>query len=145
MYETLDVDEVAGALKVSISLLVRRMRQLTDDTALTIPEMAALARLDRGGPATSSALAKQEQISPQAMGMTLAGLESRGLVERRADPDDGRRVVMSMTDTGRRRLWDRRAARTQQLAKAMAAGFTRAELATLAAAAPLIERLAGAL
>jgi DNA-binding MarR family transcriptional regulator len=145
MNEVPDVDEVAGALKVSISLLIRKLRQLTDDTGLTVPEMAALARLDRGGPTTSSALARLEQISPQAMGATLAALQARGLVERRPDPDDGRRVVMSMTDAGRRRLTDRHSARTQQLAKALTGGFTVDELRTLAGAAPLIERLAGAL
>src|ERR1700677_2604039 len=97
-----DADQVAAALRVSVGLLVRRLRQVTRDGELTLPETAALARLDRGGPTTPSALAKLEQISPQSMGATLAALEARGLLKRRADPADGRRAVMSVTESGRR-------------------------------------------
>ena len=75
-----DVTEVAAALRVSIGLLLRRLRQVRPDGELSLPETSALARLDRSGPATSSALAKLEQISPQSMGATLAALEARGLV-----------------------------------------------------------------
>jgi DNA-binding MarR family transcriptional regulator len=137
-----DPHEVAAAIRVSIGLLRRRLRQLPVEGELTLPETAALARLDRGGPATPGALAKQEQISPQSMGATLAGLETRGLVERHADPGDGRRAVMSLTTAGRQVLQDKRNARTQQLAQALSAGFTRDELSQLMTAAPLLERLA---
>ncbi len=137
-----DVHEVAGALQVSIGLLRRQLRQAQAERELTLAETAALARLDRGGPATPSALAKLEQISPQSMGATLGALELRGLVKRHPDPEDGRRAVMSLTESGRRVLRNRRNARTQQLAKALSTGFTRSELNQLMAAAPLIERLA---
>jgi len=137
-----DVRDVAAALRVSIGLLLRRMRQVRVEGELTVPETSALARLDRNGPATSSALAKLDQISPQSMGATLSALEARGLVERRPDAKDGRRVVLSVTEAGRQVLRDKRDARTAQLAQALAAGFTRDELRQLTAAAPLLERLA---
>jgi DNA-binding MarR family transcriptional regulator len=145
MDQELDVAQVAGALRMSMGLLVRRLRQVKAEGELTLPESSALSRLDRGGPATSAALAKLEQISPQSMGATLAGLQSRGLVERRPDPADGRRVVLSVTAAGLQVLRNRRSARTEQLARALSAGFTRAELRQLMAAAPLIERLAQSL
>jgi DNA-binding MarR family transcriptional regulator len=134
--------EVAAALRVSIGLLVRRLRQASVPGELSIPETSALARLDRGGPATASALARLEQISPQSMGATLGQLEERGLVGRRADPQDGRRVVLSVTDAGRELLNSRRSARTEKLAQALADGFSPAELSHLQAAVPLLERLA---
>ncbi|HEX7661283.1 MAG TPA: MarR family transcriptional regulator [Pseudonocardiaceae bacterium] len=138
----LDVDEIARTLMVGISLASRRMRQLRLNDEVTPPEISALARLDRGGPTTSSALAKQEQISPQSMGATLAGLEARGLVARHPDPDDGRRVILSLTDAGRNVLRNRRTAKVETLAKALSGGFSETELARLKVAAPLIERLA---
>jgi DNA-binding MarR family transcriptional regulator len=107
-----------------------------------MPESAALTRLDRGGPATASGLARLEQISPQSMGATLGALEARGLVERRADPADGRRAVMSVTEAGRQVLHSKRSARAQQMARALSAGFTPAELRELMAAVPLLDRLA---
>jgi DNA-binding MarR family transcriptional regulator len=140
-----DVNEVAGALHLSLGMLVRRLRQVRVPGQLTLPEMSALTRLDRGGPTTAGALAKTEQISPQSMGTTLAALERRGLVERRADPADGRRVVLSVTGAGRQVLRDKRDARAQQLAQALSSGFTDRELRLLRDAAPLIERLAQSL
>jgi DNA-binding MarR family transcriptional regulator len=142
MREALDVNEVAGALRVSVGLLVRRLRQLKAEGEITLPESSALARLDRGGPATSSELARREQISPQSMGATLATLEARGLVGRRSDPADGRRAVMSITPHGERVMRARRDSSTRRLAQALSTGFTVAELDQLKAAIPLLERLA---
>ena len=137
-----DANDVAVALRVSIGLLTRRLRQVQAEGELTLPETSALVRLDRGGPATPSALARLEQISPQSMGATLGALEARGLIGRRPDPGDGRQAIISLTEAGLRVLRNRRSARTEQLAKALSAGFTRPELEQLMAAAPLIERLA---
>jgi DNA-binding MarR family transcriptional regulator len=107
-----------------------------------LSETSAIARLDRGGPTTPGALARQEQISPQSMGATLGALEARGLIERAADPADGRRAVMSITDAGRQLLRSRRTAKVQQLSRALSTEFTPGELDQLAAITPLLERLA---
>jgi DNA-binding MarR family transcriptional regulator len=141
MVEDLDVPTVASALQMSIGLFVRRLRQSPVQADLSLPQMSALSRLERAGSATTSDLARVDQITPQAMGATLAALEERGLVERRPDPSDGRRVTMSVTTAGQQALRNKRSARTEQLAKALAGGFTPAEIATLSAATPLIERL----
>jgi DNA-binding MarR family transcriptional regulator len=141
MVEDIDVNAVASALHLSIGLFVRRLRQSSVQADLSVPELSALSRLERAGSATTSDLARVDQISPQAMGATLAALEDRGLVERRPDPSDGRRVTMSVTAAGQQALRNKRSARTAQLAKALAGGFTQAEIKTLRAAAPLIERL----
>ena len=140
-----EIEQVAGALQVSIGLVVRRLRQVHHEGELTLSELSALSRLDRGGPTTSSALAKLEQISPQSMGATLAALEQRGLVERNADPDDGRRAVLSLTPAGTDVLRVRRTAKTEALAKAITTSLSPAELKQLLAAVPLIERLAESL
>jgi DNA-binding MarR family transcriptional regulator len=137
-----DIDDVAAVLLDGIGLLIRRIRQTPVDGGLTPSESSALARLARGGPATSSALAKLEQISPQSMGVTLAALEERGLVERQPDERDGRRVLLSITEVGRDARQVRRNARSQQIARALSSGFSRAEVDQLAASAPLLERLA---
>ncbi|HET7014247.1 MAG TPA: MarR family transcriptional regulator [Streptosporangiaceae bacterium] len=140
--EDLDVDSVAGALRVSIGLLLRRLRQVRGEGGLTLPETAVLARLDRNGPSTPGALAKAEEISPQAMAVTVGGLEARGLVARQADPHDGRRAVISITETGLELLRSRRDARTERLAQALSAAFTPEEVRQLKEITPLIERLA---
>ena len=137
-----DVSEVAGKLRVSVGLVVRKLKQAPDAGELTLAESSALSRLERGGPATSSDLARLERISPQSMGVTVAALLERGLVERSRDPLDGRRIVLSITGEGRRTVHDRRGARTEKIAAALRDGFSDAELGQLLAAAALLERLA---
>ncbi|WP_405783160.1 MarR family winged helix-turn-helix transcriptional regulator [Streptomyces sp. NBC_00859] len=143
MNDDLDPAGVASALLASFSVLLRRVRQVPTDGGLTMPERTALSHLDRSGPTTSSALARDVQITAQAMGATLSTLRARGLVERRPDPDDGRRVVLTVTDAGLQALRDKRNARAELIAQALTSGtFTRDELKQLAAAAALLERLA---
>ncbi len=137
-----DVDQIAGALRLSIGLLLRRLRQVHVEGELRLPESSALARLDRDGPITASGLARLEQISPQSMGATLGALEARGLVKRAPDPQDGRRVILSLTEAGTTVLRSRRNERAERLAQALTERFTRSELEQLMAAAPLLERLA---
>ena len=137
-----EVEEVAAAVYLSVGLFRRRLRQLPAPGELSLPESSALRKLERGGPATVTALARAEQISAQSMGATLSTLEARGLVRRQSDPADGRRAVMSVTQAGLSALSDKRSARIAQLARALTAGFTPEELGQLMAAAPLIERLA---
>ena len=145
MPEAPDPGELAATLRLSIGLLLRRLRQIPTADELTLSESAALARLDRGGPATSAELARAEQISPQSMGATLGTLETRGLIVRAPDPEDGRRMILSITERGLELLRDRRSRRTEQLERALSAGFTASELEQLAVAAPLLERLANSI
>jgi DNA-binding MarR family transcriptional regulator len=133
--------DVARALLLCVGLLRRRLRQVPITGALTFPETAALGRLDRGGPASAADLARQEQISAQSMWSTLSDLEARGLINRQPDPEDGRRILLSISAAGRRELNRRRNARVEQLTHALAK-FTESERAQLAVAVPLIERLA---
>ncbi|HVT66569.1 MAG TPA: MarR family transcriptional regulator [Trebonia sp.] len=137
-----DVTEVAGTLRVAVGLVVRKLRQAQQEDELTLAESAALGRLERGGPATSSDLARHDRISPQSMGVTVAALLEKGLIERSRDPDDGRRIVLSITEEGRRTLHNKRGVRTEMIAAALRDGFSDAELLQLVAAAALLERLA---
>jgi DNA-binding MarR family transcriptional regulator len=138
-----DAHEVAAALRVAIGMLYRRLKQSAptgDD--LTLAESSTLSRLERNGPASSSELARHDRISPQSMGVTVAALEDRGLIGRDRDPGDGRRIVLSITEAGRRLIHDKRGARTGQIAAALGDGFSDAELARIMAVVPLLERLA---
>ena len=143
MADDLDPGGVAASLLESISILVRRVRQAPTDGGLTIPERQALSSLERSGPTTSAALAREAQITAQAMGATLSALRARGLVERRSDPDDGRRAVLTVTEAGSQALKNKRNARAELIAQSLTSGaFTPSELEQLAAAAPLLQRLA---
>ena len=137
-----DVGRGAGELSACLGLLVRRLRQVHVDGELTLSQMSVLVRLERDGPATPGALAAAEQITPQSIGAIVAALEVKGLVSRDSDPSDGRRVIMSLTATGRRTLQGVRHEKAQRLAGAIEEGLTPAEQRQLLDAIPLLQRLA---
>jgi DNA-binding MarR family transcriptional regulator len=136
------VRETATRLRVGIGAFKRRIQEARAEDELTGPQLTALSRLDRLGPSTTADLARREQITPQAMGATIASLAQRGLVIRRPDDGDGRRSILSLTPAGQDAISSGRSAIVDRVADALARSFTGEEIATLDAAARLIERLA---
>jgi DNA-binding MarR family transcriptional regulator len=140
--ETPGVRETANRLRVAIGSFKRRVQETTADGELSNPQLTALSRLDRLGPMTTAELARREQISPQAMGSTIASLEGLGLVARSADAADGRRSILSLTPDGLKAIRSGRNAVAERIAAVLEKSFCDEETKVLAAAAPLIERLA---
>lgn len=60
------------------------------------------------GPSRSSALAAAVHSDPSTVSRQIAGLVRDGLVERRADPEDGRASVLVPTEAGLRLLEEQR-------------------------------------
>ena len=140
--DTPEVRETANRLRVAIGAFKRRVRETSTDGELTNPQLTALSRLDRLGSMTTAELARREQISPQAMGTTIASLEDLGLVARSADAADGRRSILSLTPEGLAAIRSGRNAVVDRISEVLEGSFAAAEIEALAAAAPLIERLA---
>lgn len=109
--------------------LPRRLRRLDDARGLTAPRLSALSVVAFGGPLTLGALA--------------AALEADGLVAREPDPRDGRGTLVRAPAAGRQLLEAGRARRTAALVAQLVA-LPQGDLATLARAAAIIERLARA-
>lgn len=139
---TPQVRETATRLRVAVGAFKRRGREVSAAGELGGPQLTALSRLDRLGPMTTAELARREQISPQAMGTTIASLEQLGLVTRSADATDGRRSILRLTPEGLAAIRDGRDALVDRITRVLESSFTEQETQTLAAAAPLIERLA---
>ena len=135
-----EIRATAARLRVGLSAFRRRLQEAMEGD-LSAPQLTALSRIDRLGPVTTAELARREQITPQAMGVTVASLEQLGLVTRSADASDGRRSILSLTPSGRDAVHSGRSAVSDKIAAALAESFTPGEIAVLDAAAPLIERL----
>jgi DNA-binding MarR family transcriptional regulator len=140
--ETPRVRETANQLRVAIGAIKRRIQEVSAEGELSNPQLTALSRLDRLGPITTAGLARHEQISPQAMGATIASLEKLGLVARSADAADARRSILSLTPEGLAAVRSGRNARVDKMTAVLEESFADAEIEILAAAAPLIQRLA---
>ncbi|MFI9363772.1 MarR family winged helix-turn-helix transcriptional regulator [Kitasatospora sp. NPDC053057] len=132
----------ARELRAVFSRLRRTLQEKGQGASgLTPSQTAVLSRLIMDGPASASVLAAAERVRPQSMAATLAVLEGRGLVVRRPDPEDGRRQLVGLSETGLAWIADSRRAREEWLARAFQEDFTEAERATVLAALPLMDRL----
>jgi DNA-binding MarR family transcriptional regulator len=131
----------ASDLRVLIGRLKRKLKELDPPDGLTPTQLSVLSRLDHDGPAAPGVLAAAERVRPQSMGATLALLEERGLIERRPDPDDGRRQVVSLTAEGDQSISYSRRQRQEWLSRALQDGFTEEELGVVIEALALLERL----
>jgi DNA-binding MarR family transcriptional regulator len=136
-------------LRVAVGRIARRTRQLyaTGDSASEAGfiEIALLSSLERKGPLTSKELAELERVTPQAIGSTLSALDQRGYVSRTTDPDDRRKVVTAITESGRATLASREHVISERMTRALGQGFDAEERRQIASVIPLLERLADVL
>jgi DNA-binding MarR family transcriptional regulator len=132
----------AARLRLAIVRTARRLRQeaASEATGLTPTSTAALATIDRFGPLTPSELAEIERVKRPTVTRTLACLEREGLVERTADPADGRSSLVSVNAAGRDRLRRLRGRKNAYLARRMR-GLSADEVVTLEQAAEILERM----
>lgn len=131
----------ARELRVVFGRLYRRFKELADNQELTPSQASILSRLGKEGDASASDLAAAERVRPQAVAPTLAVLAERGLIERRPDPDDRRRQVISLSPAGRALFEDTRRAGDEWLTRALHEHYTEAERQTLITAMALLERI----
>jgi DNA-binding MarR family transcriptional regulator len=132
----------AHELRTLVSRLRRRFKQTYDTEGLTPSQTSVLSRLSKDGPASTSELAAAEGVKHQSMASTLAALDERGFLQRRPDPRDGRRQVVSLTKAGGSFLDDKRRAGEEWLARALQENYTEAERRTLLEAMDLLGRIA---
>jgi len=135
-----ELDPLPTELRVVLGRLIRRLRR---EHRFPLTQAGVLGYLDRDGPRSIGELAAMESVRPQSMSQTVCDLEGDGLIERRADPSDGRRTQIAITTRGRAALDADRAAREGWLAKEIGA-FTLEEQETLREAVSLLSRLVDA-
>lgn len=134
------IDEEATALRKATTRLSRRLQQERPRRTVSLSQFSLLGHLVRYGPTTVGDLAALERAQPQSLTRPLAGLAGDGLIARTADPADGRRVVVRITDDGREVLATDMRQRDTWLALVLAR-MTPTERGVLALAAELMERI----
>jgi len=134
----------AHEIRVVVGRLRRRLRESYDTEGLTPTQTSVLSRLSKDGPSSASALAAAERVRPQSMAMTLGALDERGLIERRPDPDDRRRQLISVSEAGHAFLEDKRRAGEEWLSQALESGFTEEERRFIISSLALLDRLSDA-
>ena len=122
--------------------LARRLRAELPAEGLTPARLSVLCWLHRKGPMTAGQIADADALQPQSVTRLLSSLEEDGLITRKADDQDRRRVVARITTTGLKMLRADAAHRDEWLAEVIRSTLSPAECAILQQASTLLERLA---
>ncbi|MWA05938.1 MarR family transcriptional regulator [Actinomadura sp. LD22] len=108
---------------------------------LPFTTLSVLDTLAAGGTVRMTELTRTEQVSQPGITQLVSRLERDGLVERRPDPDDGRAVLVHITEAGRGIVRSRREDRMRHLAP-LVGQLTGEQRRALAQALPVLARLA---
>ena len=132
---------LAGALAGDLERILGVFRSLSPSNGLSMTAAATLASIERLGPQRLTLLAAREGVTQPAMTQLISRMEDSGLVRREASPEDGRVVLVVITDEGRAMLARRRAERTERLGHVLAQ-LTPEHRELLASALPALDALA---
>jgi DNA-binding MarR family transcriptional regulator len=128
---------LASDLSLAVMRLSRQLRFRRPHSPVSLSQLSALATLNNYGPMTPGALAIRERVRPPSMTRVIASLADLGFVDRVAHPDDGRQVLVSVSDAGVELIEAERRASQEWLAQRLDT-LGGAERDTLREAADLI-------
>ena len=131
---------LSAELRVALLHTSRRLRIERSSDDVTPGQFTVLSVLDRHGPLTPREIAEHEKVRPPSMTRTLAALEALGLVTRTDHPTDGRQVLMSLSEQGRREVAETRRRREAWLTRRLAA-LDPEELEIMARAAVILNKV----
>jgi DNA-binding MarR family transcriptional regulator len=95
-----DPSELSAKLRPAIFRASRRLRNEKADDELSDSQTNILGYIYNRGPTTPGALAAFERVTPPSMNRTINAVVAAGYAIRTPSADDGRKVVISLTDAG---------------------------------------------
>jgi DNA-binding MarR family transcriptional regulator len=112
-------DDVSGQLIRLLRLMERKQAQYRAEhpNAVERATYLLLVHLVKDGPQRAGALAEAVHSDPSTISRQVAQLARLGLVERTADPEDGRATLLAATAEGQRVFEENRQARIEWIAE----------------------------
>jgi DNA-binding MarR family transcriptional regulator len=137
-----EVARLAGDLRTEVGRLAYHLRTPATRSGITPTRLAALSALTRYPEGVRQGdLAELMNISAPSMTRLVEILQEAGWVERRRDPNDQRCLLLVLSTLGRKQIETLRDEAATQLSTELA-DLTAEERAVLAAAVPVLRRLA---
>lgn len=136
-----DLDEVSAELRRGVTRLYSRFRSERLEGEVPDAALLVLLALDTQGALSLTALADTAHVTLGSVSQPVRRLEELGFVVKSRDTADRRRVLFSLTEPGRAAVTASRRHRRDWLSSRVAE-LTSDERAAIAAAAPLLVRLA---
>ena len=134
-------EELDDELRIAVMRLARRIRleRAVDD--VRDGQLSVLFVLAKHGPQTLGSLSEHERVSPPSMNRTGTALVEAALVTRGSAPDDGRKVLIEITDAGAELVRETKRRREAWFNRQLST-LDADERAAIYAAAPILGRLA---
>jgi DNA-binding MarR family transcriptional regulator len=92
------VDTVMEASRAFVALVAQTLAE--GEVALTLPQWRVLAIVNRYGPQNLKAIAHWMGVHPSTATRACDALVASGLLDRREDPLDRRRIVLTLSENG---------------------------------------------
>lgn len=127
--------------RLAIQRLARRIRSMQGDESVTEGQRAVLFALSNLGPQTLGSLSAHERVTPPSMNRTINALVDAGLVTRVGSLDDGRKVIIDLSETGRTFIRETKRKRDAWFTKQLAR-LTPEQRAIIDSAVPILREIA---
>lgn len=134
-----DISALGNELRLACQRISRRVRYESADEVAP-HQFSMLVRLVHGD-LTPTQIAEIERVSTPSATRTLNCLHEAGLVDKSPHPDDGRQVIVSLTDAGRELIGRTLASRDSWMTERLI-GMSAADLHVLRRASVLLAEVA---
>jgi DNA-binding MarR family transcriptional regulator len=124
--------QLATDLRTVVTRLVKKLRKESiTGQQLSLTERSTMALLHQNKSLLPSELASMEKITNQSMSQILNYLYELGYISRTASDTDRRKVLISLTESGKQMIVQMRSERDKWLVKAIAETCTEEEVLLL--------------
>ena len=134
-------NEPAHQLRQTILRLARRVRAERADDAMSDGRLSVLFLLVNHGAQTLGSLSEFERVTPPSMNRTVNALVESGYASRSGSPDDGRKVLIDVTEDGHTVIRETRRRRDAWFSRRLA-DLTPEQRQILELSAPVLRELA---
>ena len=135
-------NELASRLRISMSRLVKVIRnEVKHDELLSLTERSTLTMVYQYSEILPSELAFMEKVTSQSMSQIINKLLKLGFVKKTSSKKDKRKVIITISPSGKKLIDKKRQEKQEWLAKAIFEKTTQKEKEVLVHAIKIIEKL----
>jgi len=138
-----DMDIAAGFRSQMYRLVKVLRRETKNDELLSLTERSTLGLIDQYSELLPGELAAMEKITTQGMSQIINHLMELGLLIKTPSAEDRRKVIVTLTEAGKKLVKQRRQEKQEWLTRAIGEKLNAKEKQTLADAADILAKLIG--
>ncbi len=134
--------DIAQGLRTQVYRLVKLLRKETNnDAQLSLTERSTLALIRDQGEVLPGELAAMEKVSTQGMSQVINHLQELGLIQRTPSSEDRRKVIITLSESGKKLLSQRAREKQEWLTRSISDKLNAKEKQILTDAIGVLSKL----